>query len=71
MLLHYCVILSGMSAANGVEESLRLPLEGSEAHGAVVNDNPVGCQSHARPSPQARQLSAKLTEGVPSHERGN
>ena len=24
---------------------LRLPLEGSEAEGAVVNDSPVGCQS--------------------------
>ena len=38
LLLHPRVIMSEVNAVNGVEESLRLPLEGSEAHGAVVND---------------------------------
>ena len=37
-ILHSRVILSEVNAVNEVEESLRLPLEGSGARDAVVND---------------------------------
>ena len=42
----------------------RLPLRGSEAGGAVVNDSPVDCQSRDLTEPAGETVAAEQTEGV-------